>query len=242
MTKYIKKLLKQVPGVYYLYTKLRDAIEKQQLQKKSRERIFTEYYQNNTWHGKESVSGTGSDTEQTALLVKKLPEVLETLEIERMLDLPCGDFNWMKKISLTGVQYTGGDLVSDLIKENTEKFATSSIRFEVINLISDDLPDSDLILTRDCLVHFSFSDIYLALANIVNADIKYLATTTYTDCKRNHDIATGQWRKLNLTLPPFNFPQPLVQFLEGSTERGGEDRDKCLSVWAISDLKTSQIN
>ena len=149
--KYIKNLLKRIPGVYFSYAKIRDQIEKWQLQKKTRENIFTEYYKNNSWHGRESVSGTGSDSEQTALLVKKLPEVFERFEVKRLLDLPCGDFNWMKQLTFGEIQYTGGDLVSELIMSNQEKYATQLIQFKTINLIEDELPESDMILNRDCL-------------------------------------------------------------------------------------------
>jgi hypothetical protein len=39
-----------------------------------------------------------------------------------------------------------------------------------------------------------------------------------------------------LTLPPFNFPQPIEVITEGCTENDGRYADKSLMLWNISDL------
>lgn len=61
-------------------------------------------------------------------------------------------------------------------------------------------------------------------------------TTTFTGPRPNHDIATGGWRTLNLTLAPFNFPPPLRVVNEKCTEGGNAFSDKSLGVWALGDL------
>jgi hypothetical protein len=38
-----------------------------------------------------------------------------------LLDIPCGDFNWMKLLNL-GVDYIGADIVGELIAENRRRF------------------------------------------------------------------------------------------------------------------------
>jgi hypothetical protein len=51
----------------------------------------------------------------------------------------------------------------------------------------------------------SVNDIFLALNNICESNSKYLLTTTFTERSCNADIATGQWRTLNLQIPLSTF-------------------------------------
>src|SRR4051812_23723440 len=76
---------------------------------------FTEIYRSNAWDGTDSVSGRGSDASQTARLVTELPGVLRDLRVTSLLDIPCGDFFWMKQVDLAGIQYTGADIVPELV-------------------------------------------------------------------------------------------------------------------------------
>ena len=202
----------------------------------SREDLFTYIYKNNSWGGKDSASGPGSDTSQAQLVVSLLPALLRHLKISTLLDIPCGDFHWMASVDLEGINYIGGDIVNEIIHDN-KKFECKNIAFQKIDIINDVLPDSDLIFCRDCLVHFSISDIFLALNNIFRSKSQYLLTTTFTSRKQNRDIYTGQWRPLNLQIPPFNFPQPLKTIVEGCTEGNGAFADKTLALWNTDDIK-----
>ena len=80
--------------------------------------LFTSYYKNNTWAGVESLSGPGSDYEQTKFLVPELEIMLNDLNIKSMLDIPCGDFNWMKNVDLSLINYHGADIVDNVIISN----------------------------------------------------------------------------------------------------------------------------
>jgi hypothetical protein len=99
-----------------------------------------------------------------------------------------------------------------------------------------DLPRSDVILCRDCLVHLSYDDVHRTLGNFKCSATTYLLTTTFTSLAANSDIVTGQWRPLNLQLPPFSFPSPLKIIVEGCTEAGGRYADKSLALWRLSDI------
>jgi hypothetical protein len=70
------------------------------------------------------------------------------------------------------------------------------------------LPQADLMLCRDCLIHLSEETIFLALANIIRSGIKYLLITTHPH-GQNRSIRTGDWFPINLCAPPYNFPPPL---------------------------------
>jgi SAM-dependent methyltransferase len=194
----------------------------------------------NLWGDRESISGSGSSLDQTRRLRQDLPELCRQLGIRSILDLPCGDGHWMAKVDLAGIAYTGADFLPELVAANAARAATDR-RFVVLDLTASPLPPADLLLCRDCLVHFSFADVARALANIRRAPITYLLTTTFPAETANLDITTGDWRPVNLERAPFNFPPPAARLTEGCTEAGGRFLDKSLGLWAIQDLPTPMV-
>lgn len=189
----------------------------------------------NLWGADESRSGGGSTLQQTDYIADILPSVLDRFGVRRLLDLPCGDFNWMRGVDLSDVEYIGGDILPELIERNTA-MTSGDRRFEVLDLCGSPLPDADLLFCRDCLVHLSFADIARALENIRRADIAYLMTTTFPDEPENVDIVSGDWRPINLELPPFSFPKPEALITERCTEQTGLFADKSLGIWQVNRL------
>jgi hypothetical protein len=150
-----------------------------------------------------------------------------------MLDIPCGDFFWMKEVKLE-LQYIGGDIVPDLAETNQRLYGDKRHSFAPMDLIGGHLPRVDLIFCRDCLVHFSFHAIFTALDNMRSTGSTYLLTTTYTDKDHNVDIATGDWRAINLQLPPFNFPPPILLINEQCPAPGYGDKNA--GLWKLCDI------
>lgn len=198
--------------------------------------IFTEIEQNNTWTERESVSGIGSSLVQTKEIIDKLPNVFENFGIKVLFDIPCGDFNWMRNLDLSQMDYTGGDVVQKIVDANNARYKRHNIRFIQIDIMTDSLPGSDLIFCRDCLVHLSFYHIFEALANIKKSNPTYLMATTFPEEKVNNDIQTGGWRPLNLQKKPFFFPKPAYLLNEKCTEMDGAFSDKSLGLWRIEDI------
>jgi len=192
---------------------------------------FKHIYETNHWDEAESVSGPGSTLEETEPIRREFPALLAELGASSLLDLPCGDFHWMQHTDLSGVRYIGGDLVGDLIECNQEKHSCDGVEFQKIDLVNDTLPAVDVILCRDCLVHLSFADAQAALSNIARSGAGWLLATSFPSVTRNDDIVTGQWRPINLTLPPFNLPEPEQVIGENCTE--SEFADKNLSLWPV---------
>ena len=195
--------------------------------------FFTYIYHKNAWADRESRSGPGSAITQTQRIVKELPHLLDRLNVASVLDIPCGDFVWMRRIALDQVEYTGADIVPDIIMANRQ-FENDKICFRHLDITSDKLPKVDLVVSRDCLVHFSLELIFMALENIVRSHSRYLLMTTFSAKRPNINILTGQWRPLNFELPPFNFPPPLELVNERCSEANGAYVDKCLGLWEIS--------
>ena len=232
----LREIAKKIPVVAFVYRALRKRYDRYQLKSKGMEQAFIEIYRSNLWGGKDSVSGFGSDDSQTRIITSELPSLFTELNISTILDIPCGDFHWMKNVDLNSIDYTGADIVKELIQKNREKYARDGVRFQYLNLVKDKLPKVDLVFCRDCLVHFSFADIFSALDNVCNSQSEYFLTTTFTDRKINHDIVTGEWPVLNLELDPFVLPKPLKIINEGCLDGA---KDKALGLWRIADIRES---
>ena len=145
----------------------------------------------------------------------------------------------MKEVALGVESYTGIDIVESLIEKHSEQFGSASRHFLCRNLVVDELPQADLILCRDCLVHLRFKHIRKVLINFQRSGAKYLLMTTFTDRDKNFDLigANDFWRTLNFELPPFNFPAPLKLINEHCTEEQNQYGDKCLGLWRLEDIK-----
>jgi SAM-dependent methyltransferase len=197
---------------------------------------FARIYQTNLWSDTESRSGLGSSLDATRRLREELPALLRRLRARSLLDVPCGDFNWMRQVDLEGVAYVGGDIVGPIIEANRARYETAGRRFMTMDVTTGPLPRADVVLCRDCLVHFSFANIVAAFRAITASGAAYLLTTTFLTRETNADIVDGDWRPLNLTRAPFFLPEPEVVLLEECTEEGGAYADKALALWRVSDF------
>lgn len=198
--------------------------------------VFERIYEENAWGNAESRSGDGSDASGTARMRTLLAILLKQLKVRSILDLPAGDFNWMRLMDLEGMDYIGGDVVERIAAQNQTRYGRKNIRFSHLDACRDPLPRVDLILCRDMMVHLSFSDCWSAFANFRNSGSTYLLTTTFTARDPNRDIVTGKWRPLNLQRPPFMFPRPIHLIVEHCEEWNGLWADKCLGLWRLEDL------
>lgn len=178
----------------------------------SRTERFTTIYDQNVWGANESVSGHGSTLDSTESIRRALPALFREIGVRKVLDVPCGDFNWMRHVvAETSVVYIGGDIVPRLIERNRERYGGPNITFIVTDITTDPLPDADLWMCRDCLFHLSYADVYAALRNFAESQIPYLLTTTHIcgageRAFENTDIVTGDFRLINLFAAPFCLP------------------------------------
>jgi hypothetical protein len=195
---------------------------------------FTRIFTTNLW-ASDSKSGVGSELAATAGLREQLPALLAELGARSLLDLPCGDFGWLSTVPLD-LAYTGADIVEALIEQNQKMYGGPGRAFRRLDLTSDPLPQVDVVLCRDCLVHLSFDNIRKALANLRRSGSTWLLTTTFLEHLENVDIEDGDWRMLNLTRPPFSLPMPERLLIEGCVEGDGAYADKALGLWRVETL------
>jgi SAM-dependent methyltransferase len=180
----------------------------------NRKKIYTDIYNSNYLNIQESVSGGGSELNTTENIRKELPILFEKFKIESVLDIPCGDFNWMKQVIKNPIQYIGADIVDELVEDNNLHYSIPNcIEFKVLDIVEDELPKVDLIIVKDLFIHFSIGDIQKSIGNIKKSGSKYVLITNGTDLvKTNAEIQTdGGYRGLNMSLDPFNFPESIYE-------------------------------
>jgi FkbM family methyltransferase len=142
-----------------------------------------------------------------------LPKIITKKNIGSVLDVGCGDFNWMKNVNL-GVPYTGVDIVESMIAKNNKLYGNASRTFKVANAIEDLLPPADLSIIRDVLYHLTYENIFRLLKNVRKTTRKYMLITTNPYTVENKDMQDGGYRKLNFRIAPFNFPDPTRSMLD----------------------------
>jgi hypothetical protein len=202
--------------------------------------IFSRIYQGNLWGDPESVSGPGSGLLATLPIREELPRLVRQLGVGSMLDAACGDCYWLDSTPLDLDRYIGIDIVPELIARNRQRLARPGVEFLVKDITRDLLPRADLILCRDCLIHFSYHYIHLALRNFQRSGATFLVTTTYSGLRANHDILSGQWRPVDLELPPFALPRPLRVLDERDHESDGLLLRRRLGLWRLADISAGR--
>lgn len=194
---------------------------------------FSAVYRNGVWlEGRPSGSrsGRGSELESTESIRRRIPELLESIGSRTLLDVGCGDFNWMKEVPLP-CRYVGVDIVGDVIEANASLYGSARRSFQVLDATSGPLPPADTVLCREVLFHLSFRDIGRLIENVRNSGAAFLIATNDDALKLNADAISGDFRLLNLRKAPFFFGEPLL-----SIPDGGVDPDRVLAVWSVSAL------
>jgi hypothetical protein len=192
---------------------------------------FTAVYELGVWRhssGQESSSGVGSTKLATAGVAVELPVVLESIKATRLLDVGCGDWSWMRDVKIP-CQYVGIDVVPSVI-DALRSFERPGVSFAVCDAIQGPLPRADVALCREVLFHLSFKDGAAVLDNI-RKSAKWLIATSDTSLWFNSDIASGDYRKINLQRRPYRLPPPVRMIQDDAISAG-----RILGLWRTSEL------
>ena len=195
---------------------------------------FSLIHRYNLWSSSESISGPGSELSRTIRIREFLQYFIQKYQIKSILDVPCGDFNWMKQVDLTGIKYFGGDIVDSLITANQRAHGSDLVKFGLVDIIESELPMSDLVIVRDLFIHFSPPNVSAAINNIIKSKSSFLLTTTWPDTSTNQKIRDGYNCNINLQIPPYCFPEPMYLIEEMRDDNGERN---CVGVWSIESLK-----
>lgn len=168
---------------------------------------FTAIYDRNEWCSAETRSGGGSEYARTEAVRAGLVPLLERFDVTSLLDAGCGDWNWQRHVDWRGIEYTGVDVVPAMVSDVARRHGGPGRTFYVADITRDALPSVDAILCRAVLFHLSLAHAAAALENFRRSARLFIATT-HTQTTQNVDIEDGDWRRLNLRLPPFTLSQP----------------------------------
>jgi len=188
--------------------------------------IFETIYRKRLWGKGESASGSGSTVAGTAILRADLAVWLEQEEIALFVDLPCGDFNWMRLVRFpAGMRYLGMDIVQEIVDENVRRHQTELITFRHADILSSELPEADAYFCKDLFIHFPNAEIGNAIRRL-RGKTRFLLASTFPNTKVNPDIPFGDVRPTNLSLM-LGEPVAMLRDFDRSV------KDRYIGVWRL---------
>ncbi len=99
---------------------------------------FSNVYKKQLFGRSESASGPGSSIVAASRVVDELPILLARFSIKSIADVPCGDLNWLQNIDFKGIDYSGYDIVPELVNSLEDKYP--SYKFSVLDASLEVLP------------------------------------------------------------------------------------------------------
>lgn len=202
----------------------------------------------------ESVNGPGSTLGATEYLREWLPDVFASYEIKTMLDAPCGDTNWMRRVDLGDVRYVGWDVDPILIVQNSDSPEWQGrATFQSVSLLEvEAVPCFDLIFCRDFFQHLPNEAIVEVLGKFVVSGSSYLITNHYVrsnnwnhDCpldsghygaiNKNELLPGYYYRPVNIEQTPFSLKGRLESIVEPVLEE--EDFSNYIQEMVLFDLE-----
>lgn len=182
-----------------------------------------DFYSNAAWPPNERNAGSGIGSNlgyatQTSLNI--LRDVIVKYDVKSMIDIPCGDTNWIFDSRETDSleTYIGLDIVKAVVDLNAQRLSHHSNKmFRHWDGTSCPLPmlknpDSkwpqpvDLIHSRDVLQHLPLHQGLQFLCNVVSSGARVFVTTTYSHDSENSEISEGDFFHNDLTKAPFDMP------------------------------------
>jgi len=164
---------------------------------------FEQIYRNDEWG---QGSGEGSVPVYTLGYISFLQTFLRQNNIQSVVDLGCGDWQFSRFVDWGDIDYYGCDLVESVIETNQRNYSRSNVSFHLLlNSTNEQLPEADLLIAKDVLQHWSNELITAFIPNLAKFPMSLI-----TNCINphgptdNHNIPDGEFRPLDLRLPPFN--------------------------------------
>ena len=167
----------------------------------------------------ETHCGYGSTLRATVSARNWLADIIDRYHVKTFLDAPCGDLNWLRHMTWDGVQYIGID------QYEPNLWAAKELGFDVrvADIITNRLPDADMLLCRDFLQHLTMLEILRFFSNIKRSKIIWLVATSHGNAE-NTELPDSGFRPFNLLIPPLSLPCPAENV---------EDCGRTLGLWRL---------
>lgn len=145
--------------------------------------------------GEETPCGRGSTMAHTEEVREFLPKLISAYGIRSMVDVGCGDANWIRGIELGDCTYHGIDVDSRNLEDAKRKAPHMKFSTEADG-------EYDLALIRHVLQHLKNSEA-LSLLNEWLGKAKWVLATSHPGTTKNLEITRSRFRPINLGLPLF---------------------------------------
>lgn len=143
----------------------------------SSKEIFTKIYSRRKWGKNVPSSGEGTSERAVGQYLEFLKHVLsQHQEIRTILDIGHGDWEMWPEGFFQSYQYCGIDVVSELSNHLNLVHGNETTKFIGADFLETELPESDLLLIKDVLIHLSNRDIQRAIE--IFPKYSYIVTVT----------------------------------------------------------------
>ena len=193
----------------------------------------------------ESASGPGSSIKAAKQFSDLLLSAAEDFQITSILDLGCGDWNWMsytfprlkeqQDALKLPISYEGWDIHPKLVESLQNKYGSANVRFRAADIVLDDFPAVDMIICRDVLFHLAKDMGAQVVSKVLKSGAKLFLSTTFPEVTENKELKKYNhiegwgFYEINLNLEPFNLQAKEIQKLEElSCSHAGHKRFACL--------------
>lgn len=186
----------------------------------------SDFYGEGQWppHAARKVSASGGGSElghASEMSLKILKDTIKKYNISSMVDVPCGDANWIFDSFVTDSLplYLGLDIVRPVIEVNKQRFkhhsnkiflfwdATSCELPRFINGKNGEQESFELVHVRDVIQHMNPLQGVQYFCNIFQSEAKVLVTTTFPEGFNRPNVKEGGAYRNNLEQDPFSFPK-----------------------------------
>jgi len=199
---------------------------------------FSQVYRYKVWSAQGDMgsdSGPGSNLDKTNNMRQLIAELVLNGGVKRIVDVPCGDMNWMGTLlpllKEAGVKYLGMDVVGDVVQRNQEKYGgEEGVEFRQLDLTKDQLPsmdEGDLILCRHLMFHLPPAENLKIIEKFERSGAGVLMMTTYLRADENYrDFVLAMGHHVNLFRAPYCATDPFKLVSD-------DDLDLYLAMWRI---------
>jgi SAM-dependent methyltransferase len=151
-------------------------------------------------------SGPGSLSTINTPLIELLERFIRDNSVRRIVDFGCGDWQWMSQVDLAGTEYFGFDVVAGVLAKNAAAHKSQNVQFALTPDNLSDLPEGELIVFKDVLIHLPNAYVSELLAYARQKYRFILAINNETDnpSEYNSEIEFGGFRPVDLARPPFS--------------------------------------
>jgi hypothetical protein len=170
--------------------------------------IFENIYEKQLWNnGNPNIplSGPGSSIENTRTMSAILNTFIYNNNCKSVLDLGCGDLNWISKTPFfndNDIKYTGVDVVENVINTHLKMYNTKTFLCKDI-ITFNNFNNIDIIIIRDVIFHLKNEEI-LSIFNNIQHKFKFLLITSCLNNENNDTFDRWHFSKKNINIEPFN--------------------------------------